>query len=378
MSYRCWAEVSLDALRNNLLILRQMVGPEIQIMTVVKADAYGHGLRQTAALLMQSGTDIFGVANLTEARNIRKVGKGWPILLLGACLPSELEQALKDEVMLTVSSEEEIRRIAEIASKLKTRAKLHLKVDTGMSRLGCPPAQALALGSLIQSLSWLQWVGIFSHFSSIDSDPRFCGTQRKRFQKILSQIEDEGITLNYRHLHNSGGVIWENRDGVNLVRPGSLVYGVIPPSPRPSPAGLKEQLIPALTWKCRVGLVKKVKKGASVSYGRTFTAETDMTIAILTAGYGDGYMRAGSGRSHVLIQGIRCPVIGRVTMDQIMVDVSQLENVDAEEEAVLIGSQGSEEIHVAELAKWSDSIPLEILTNITYRVPRIYRGAGAS
>jgi len=378
VSYRCWAEVDLDALRNNLMVLRQLAGPSVQVMTVVKADAYGHGLRQTAGLLMQSGTDIFGVANLSEAKNIRKVGRGWPILMLGACLPDEIESAIKDDVMLTISSLEEARRISEIGKKLKKKALVHLKVDTGMSRLGCRPDQLADLVSGIPSFRWVDWVGLFSHFASIDSDPRFCRTQRQRFEKALASVRAAGIPLKYIHLHNSGGVIWEPHEDVNLVRPGSLVYGIIPPSPREAPNGLFEKLVPALSWKCRVGLVKQIAKGASVSYGRTFMAEHPMKVAILTAGYGDGYMRQGSSRSHVLIQGKRCPVLGRVTMDQIIVDVSGISEPTVGEEAILIGSQGDDRIHVHELARWCNTIPLEILTNITYRVPRLYRGAGAS
>ncbi|MDA7916569.1 alanine racemase [Verrucomicrobia bacterium] len=377
-SYRCWAEVNLDALRNNLMVLRQLVDPEVKIMTVVKADAYGHGLRQTAALLMQSGTDIFGVANLTEARNIRKVGKGWPILMLGACLPSEIDNTIKDGLMVTVSCVEEANALSDAARRLRAKVQVHLKVDTGMSRLGCTPGEVLSLGQKIQALPGLKWVGIFSHFASIDSDPRFCSTQRKRFIKILNQLSEAGIHLPYRHLHNSGGVIWENQEGINLVRPGSLVYGVIPPSPRKAPVGLADKLKPALSWKCRVALIKEIPKGATVSYGRTFKANTHMSIAILTAGYGDGYMRAGSGKAEVLIKGRRCPILGRITMDQIIVDITPLKGVLTGDEVVMIGRQGEEEIHVTELAEWNNTIPLEILTNITYRVPRIYRGAAPS
>ena len=184
-SHRCWAEVDLNALRENLLWLRHRVGPAVKILTVVKADAYGHGLKQIAALLMQSGTDIFGVANLAEARAIRSVGKGWPILMLGACLPDEIETAVQEGVMPTISSLAEAKLFSASAARLRRTVELHVKVDTGMGRLGVAPENALELIEQIGQLAGLKLQGLYTHYSSVEDDAEFSRQQRKRFQKLL-------------------------------------------------------------------------------------------------------------------------------------------------------------------------------------------------
>lgn len=375
---RCWAEVDLSALRENLAWLRHRVGPQVKIMTVVKADAYGHGLKQIAALLMQSGTDIFGVANLAEAHVLRSVGQGWPVLMLGACLPDEIEAAVKDEVMPTISSIEEARLFSETAVRLRRTVELHVKVDTGMGRLGVTPEGALELIARIRELPGLKLQGLYTHYSSVEDDAGFSARQRKQFLKLLAALGVRGIQVPFIHANNSGALLHEPDTMFNLVRPGLLVYGVLPPGKRRRRPGLPQQLRPALSWKCRVSLVKEIRVGASLSYGHTFTAPEKMRVATLTAGYGDGYLRAGSQRAEVLIGGRRCRVLGRITMDQMLVDVSRVRGVRAGDEAVLIGRQGRQEITANELAVGCGTVPWEVLTNISYRVPRIYRGGHAA
>ena len=377
-SYRCWAEVDLDALRENLAWLRHRVGPSVKIMTVVKADAYGHGLKQIAALLMQSGTDVFGVANLAEARAIRSVGKGWPILMLGACLPDEIETAVRDEVMPTISSPEEARSFAAAAEKFRKTVAVQVKVDTGMGRLGVAVERPVDLIWEIQAQPALKLEGIYTHFSSAEDDAEFSRRQVARFQKIVAELAAVGIRPSLIHMNNSAALLHEPETMFNLVRPGLLVYGVVPEGRRRNESGLEKKLRPALAWKCRVGLVKEIAAGTALSYGHTFVARKKMRVATLTAGYGDGYFRAGSNRAQVLVGGRRCRVLGRVTMDQMMVDVSRVKSVAVGDEAVLIGRQGREEITAAELAGWCGTIPWEVLTNITYRVPRLYRGGSAA
>jgi len=375
---RCWTEVDLGALRENLAWLRHRVGPSVKIMTVVKADAYGHGLKQIAALLMQSGTDIFGVANLAEAQSIRSVGKGWPILMLGAALPDEVETAVRDAVMPTISTVEEAQRFARAGRKLGRTVQVHVKVDTGMGRLGAQPETVRDLIRRIRKWPNLEVQGLFTHYSSVEDDSEFTQRQAKRFQAVINELEAVGLRPPLVHANNSGALLYEPDSGFNLVRPGLLVYGIVPPGARRARTTLRHHFRPAMTWKCRVSLVKVIPQGTPLSYGHTFIAPRSMRVATLTAGYGDGYLRAGSGRASVLVRGRRCPVVGRVTMDQMIVDVSRVARVTVGDEVVLMGRQGHDEITVNEVASWFGTIPWEVLTSITYRVPRLYRGEHAA
>ena len=384
---RCWAEVDLNALRENLAWIRHRVGAGVKVITVVKADAYGHGLRQIAGLLMQSGTDVFGVANLVEAAAIRSVGKGWPILMLGACLPDEIELAIRDNVMPTLSSVAEALSFSKIATSLKKVASVQVKVDTGMGRLGVSVAEAAELIRLVQSLPNLHLVGIYTHYASAEEDAAFSREQHRRFRKVLAALFSDSdhasdIThrgqIEYLHVNNSAGILFEPSSLYNCVRPGLLVYGVTPSTNRKLPPLLKKHLRPALTWKAHVSLVKEIPARTPLSYGGSFVTRKRTRVATITAGYGDGYMRAGSNRAQVLIHGRRCPVVGRVTMDQTLVDVTRVPDIAIGDEAVLVGHQGNDCIAASELASWCNTVPWEILTNINHRVPRVYLGQHAS
>ncbi len=377
-TYRCWAEVDLAALRENLAWIRHRAGPQVKVLTVVKADAYGHGLRQIAALLMQAGTDVFGVANLDEARAIRSVGRGWPILMLGACLPWEIEPAVRDDVMPTLSSLDEAKQFSAAGAKLGKTVRAHLKVDTGMGRLGIAAERALALWEDVRWLSNLRIIGLFTHFSAPEDDAPFTQKQRGRFCELLKSILSAGAQLDLIHANNSAALLLEPATMFNCVRPGLLVYGIAPPGKRRQPLALKKNLRPALAWKCRVSLVKDIPVGATLSYGHTFTAPRAMRVATLTAGYADGYLRSGSGRAQVLIGGKVCPLLGRITMDQMLADVSRVRGVRSGDEAVLIGAQGRRRISAGEVAEWCGTVPWEVLARIGPRVPRIYRGGHAA
>jgi alanine racemase len=374
--YRCWAEVDLDALRENLAWIRHRVGAAVKIMTVVKADAYGHGLKQIAALLMQSGTDVFGVANLTEAQAIRSVGRGWPILMLGACLPFEVETAVREDVMPTISTFEEAKQFSAVATQLGKVAGLHIKIDTGMGRLGTGPKRAPELWKEIEALPGARICGLYTHFSSVEDDVDFSRAQKRQFARLLKALPHNPVE--YLHANNSGALLFEHDTHFNTVRPGLLVYGVLPRGTRKIRSELQQQVRPALSWKCRVSLVKSIARGAALSYGRSFIAPRAMRVGTITAGYGDGYLRSGGNRARVLIGGEFCRVLGRITMDQIIVDLSHLEGVKSGDEVVLIGKQGSREITANQLAEWCRTIPWEILTAITARVPRVYRGSQAA
>src|SRR5262245_50728723 len=230
--YRCWAEVDLSALRANLAWIRHRVGDAVKIITVVKADAYGHGLRQIAALLMQSGTDVFGVANLTEAVAIRSVGKGWPILMLGACLPHEIDAAVRDDVRPTISSFEEARAFNRAAAKQRKRARLHIKVDTGMGRLGIAAPHALDLVEGVRTLPHVILEGLFTHYSSAEEDRNFSRAQRRQFEALMKQLRVRKLLPPLVHANNSAALLHEPRSIYNVIRPGLLVYGIVPPGTR--------------------------------------------------------------------------------------------------------------------------------------------------
>ncbi|HKS35943.1 MAG TPA: alanine racemase, partial [Verrucomicrobiae bacterium] len=306
------------------------------------------------------------------------VGKGWPVLMLGACLPDEVESAVRDNVMPTVSSAKEATLFSAAATKLKQSVAVHIKVDTGMGRLGAAVGDAIDLIVESARLPGLEVEGIYTHYASVEDDPVFSRRQRKSFQRILGRLDDLGIHVPTLHANNSAALLHEPDTLFNLVRVGLLVYGVSPPGNRQVVAALHQQVRPALSLKCRVSLVKEISRGASISYGRTFVAPGKMRVATLTAGYGDGYPRAGSNRAQVLIGGKRCAVLGRITMDQMMVDVSKLPRVAPGDEGVLLGQQGRDAITANELALWCNTVPWEILTNISYRVTRVYRGGQAS
>ncbi len=377
-SHRCWAEVDLSALRENLAWIRHRVGPDVKIMTVVKADAYGHGLKPIAALLMQSGTDVFGVANLAEAHAIRSVGKGWPVLMLGACLPEEIPVAVRDDVRPTISSLAEAKAFAAAASRFRKVVSVHVKVDTGMGRLGVPATGARGLIAAVHQMPGLKLEGVYTHFCSVEDEAAFSRRQAAQFKTLLVELAGTGIQVPLVHADNSGGLLYEPDTIFNLVRPGLLVYGVLPPGKRSSTSALRREVHPTLSWKCRVSLVKEIPKGTCLSYGRTFVASRRMRVATLTAGYGDGYLRAGSNRAQVLIGGRRCRVLGRITMDQMLVDVARVPGVRPGDEVVLIGTQGDQRITAEALAEWFGTVPWEVLTCITYRVPRLYIGGTAA
>jgi alanine racemase len=247
-----------------------------------------------------------------------------------------------------------------------------------MGRLGVDHARAAALVPSIARLPAMKIQGLYTHYSSVEDDADFTREQSRRFQAVVAQLGASGIEIPWIHANNSGALLHEPDTLYNLVRPGLMVYGLAPEGLRPSGSDLRLHLRPALSWKCRVSFVKAVPTGTPLSYGHTVYASAAMRIATLTAGYGDGYLRACSNKAQVLIRGVRCPIVGRITMDPMLADVTQAPEASAGDEAALIGSQGHESITANELAAWMGTIPWEVFTSITYRVPRLYRGGEAS
>jgi alanine racemase len=369
---RCWAEIDLAALERNLRLIRQALPPRIRYVAVVKADAYGHGIYQTVARLMHSGADLFAVATIAEAAAVRELGPGWPILVLSALLPEEDRYVLEYELTPTISTAEEVARLDALGRSAARRIPVHLKIDTGMGRLGVWHEQALPLYQELLAAPNLQLAGIFTHFSSADTDPEFTALQRQIFLETLNSLPDLQPASLLIHADNSAGIETFSRESpFNAVRVGLLQFGIHPYA-RSLLARVRPE--PVFSFRTRVALVKELPAGTSISYGRTWTLQRPSRVAVLAAGYGDGIPRACSNRASALIRGRRCPFIGRVTMDQTIVDVTDLpESPACGDEAVLVGEQAPEQISIVEFSDWAETIPWETLTSVTKRVPRVYR-----
>ena len=368
---RCWAEIDLAALERNLRLIRASLPPQMRYVAVVKADAYGHGLHHVAARLMHAGADLFAVANITEAAALRELGPGWPILILSPLLPTEDEALADGDLAATISSEEEVVRFSTVAFAAGKRIPVHLKIDTGMSRAGIWHEEAPALYAKIVATPHLRLAGVFTHFASPDEDPAFTAEQRRRFLSTLDRCAGLRASELFIHADNSAGMeTLPGESPFNAVRIGLLQFGVLPHA---SSLLAQVRTEPVFSFHTRVGLVKRLPQGATVSYGRTHTLRRNSTLAILCAGYADGMPRAASNRAHVLIHGHRCPVLGRVTMDQTIVDVTDAPAVVCGDAAVLVGRQAGAEITLAEFSRAADTIPWETLTSVTKRVPRLYK-----
>jgi alanine racemase len=369
---RCWVEIDLAALERNLKLIRGSLPPHIRYVAVVKADAYGHGLPQVAARLMHAGADLFAVANLAEAMALRELSSDWPVLLLSPVLPDEDRYLAGHDLAATVSSPEEVARFDAAGRAAGKPVAVHLKIDTGMGRLGVWHTGAVALYAAIRSAPGVRLAGVFTHFASADDDPAFTAEQRRVFLQRLAEFPGFDPSGLFIHADNSAGLeTTPGRSVFNAVRVGLLQFGILP---HPHSLLGRVHTEPVFSFHTRVGLVKRLPAGTGISYGRTHRLQRDATVAVLTAGYGDGIARASSNRARVLINGQRCPVLGRVTMDQTIVDLTDVKgDVGSGDAVVLVGRQGGGEISITEFSDWSDTIPWETLCSVTKRVPRHYR-----
>ena len=371
---RCWAEIDLAALERNLRLIRASLPSHIKYVAVVKADAYGHGLHHTAARLMHAGADLFAVANIGEAAAIRELSSDWPILLLSPVLPDEDHYLADYDLAATVSSAAEVARFDTVGRAAGKPVAVHLKIDTGMGRMGVWHPQAAALYAQIRAATGVRLAGVFTHFASADDDPIFTEEQRRLFLATLASFPDLDLAQLFIHADNSAGLETTPGGSVfNAVRVGLLQFGILP---HPHSLLARVHTEPVFSFHTRVGLVKSLPAGTGVSYGRTHTLARDTTVALLTAGYGDGLARACSNRGHVLVNGHRCPILGRVCMDQTIVDITEVPSAArCGDPVVLIGRQDGAEIPLTEFSTWSDTIPWETLCSVTKRVPRLYRNA---
>jgi alanine racemase len=366
---RCWAEIDLAALERNLNRIRSALPPRIKYISVVKADAYGHGIHPTAARLMQSGVDLFAVANVKEAADIREMGSGWPILILGPLLKEEDSAILEYDLIPSLSNEDELNRFIELGKRKGKPQAVHFKIDTGMGRMGCWWEKASALLQKVLHTKEIDLQGVLTHFP-IPHNVDFTNLQRERFLSVIQpalQIQTDLLV----HADNSSSLqTMGHSSPFNGIRIGLLQFGVAPP--RDSLLANIE-VEPVLSFHSRLALVKNLPKGTSLSYGCETTLEKDSVIGVIAAGYGDAIPLHCGGKARGLIEGYSYPLVGRVTMDQTLIDLTQSNNPPETGSLVtLIGSQGEEKISLGELSQNGNTIEWELLCSITKRVPRIY------
>ena len=366
-----WAEIDLAAIRHNLGEIRRAVGPKVKIMAVVKAEAYGHGAAPIARAALAAGAEWLGVSSPEEGISLREQGIGAPILVFGPLQTDQVEAIVGHRLTPTICQREPAEALSRAAVENGEKIAVHLKLDTGMGRIGIPAAEALSFASWLGSLPGLTLQGVFSHLARADEDDKTHALEQVRsFRRACGELLGAGLNPSLLHLANSAAIISLPQAHFNLVRAGIMLYG-LRPSPGMDMAGV--ELRPALALKTRVVFVKRVPGGTGLSYGHIYRTSAEATIATLPIGYADGWFRSLSNKAKVLIGGRRYPIVGRICMDQCLADLGD-DGVDAGAEAVLIGRQGQEEITADEVAAAAGTINYEVVCAISDRVPRIYRG----
>ena len=362
-----YVKIDLDAIAANFDAVRQKTG--VPVMAVVKADAYGHGAVQVARLL-QDKCSFFGVSSILEAMELRQAGLTAPILILGRSPISAFPRVVREDVRPTIFCFEDAKALSEEAARQGKTARFHIAVDTGMGRIGLEPtAESADVCKAMTQLPNVIAEGIFSHFATADcADLSRAQAQAQRFREFLALLEARNVHIPIRHLDNSAGLM-NFPDHYEMVRSGIVTYGLYP-SAEVAPSLLP--LTPALQWLSRVTYVKTLPAGRPISYGGTFVTERPTTVATVSVGYADGYRRSLSGRFYVLVRGKKAPILGRICMDQMMVDVTDIPGVTPEDPVTLVGRDGEEQITVEQIAAAADSFNYEFVCGISRRVPRIY------
>lgn len=372
MLNRSWAEIDLDAIAHNVREIRRVIGRRPEIMGVVKADAYGHGVMEVARTLIHNGVTWLAVSMLDEAIQLRKQGIGVPILVLSYTDPIRAEEIIVHDVTQTVFSHDLARALSDAAVKLGRNVKIHVKIDTGMTRVGFMPGYSAVKNVVeISSLPGVIIEGLFTHFASADEkDKSYTRMQFERFMSICSELGRIGVHIPVKHACNSAGIIEFPEMHMDVVRAGIILYGLYPSEEVDRE---RIRLKPAMTLKSNVILVKDVEKDTCISYGRIFTTSRESRIATIPIGYADGYTRLLSNKGKVLVNGELAPVVGRVCMDQCMIDVTDLkQEVRVGDEVVLFGRQGEREIPVEQVAADIGTISYEVVCIIGKRIPRVY------
>jgi alanine racemase len=366
------AEINLDALEHNLALIKKSAGDTKSILAVVKADAYGHGAVRVARALADGGVDFLGVATCEEGMELRQAAIKTPIIVLGGAFPDQGPCVQDYDLIPVVYNLESAQELSRSAGAGGSQIKVHIKIDTGMGRLGIMPGQIRPFFQALSKLNGLEIHGVLTHLADTngdsDAENEFTRRQIEVFQQSIDDLSRMGIHPPYTHLANSAAIMADVSHACNLVRPGIMLYGIYPSKGMKQTLGLE----PVMRLTSRIVSLKEVPRGTTVSYGRTFTCERESRIAALPIGYADGYSRALSNRGEVLVQGKRAPVAGVVCMDMTMIDVTGIPGVALYDEVVLLGSQGTERITAQELADRTHTIPYEVLCAVSARVPRVY------
>jgi alanine racemase len=364
-----WAEVDLSALQWNFRQVRRLIGPAVKCMAVVKANAYGHGAVACSRALVRAGADVLGVATVEEGAELRAAGIKVPVVVLGITQPGEAQAILDQRLQITVTSWAQIGALLKLARVRNIRVSLHVKVDTGMGRIGVSAELAGELIHKIQKCPEARLTGVFTHFAHAGGDTQWVKLQMSRLRSVTQQL-DSGVLV---HAANSAAVIQSPETHAHMVRPGLMLYGLYPGPQLKN----RVQLKPILSWKTKIVELKKSAPGTGLSYGHTFVTRRTSRIATLPVGYADGFSRALSNRGRVLIRGQQCPVVGRVCMDMCLVDVTRVQRARVGDEAVLIGKQGQAELPAEDMAKQLHTITYEVACTIGARVPRFQAGGMA-
>jgi alanine racemase len=370
--YRSWVEVDLGRFAENWAEMKRLVGPGVKLLQVVKADAYGHGAIEISNAALKNGASFLGVANADEGVQLRVSGIAAPILILSPATGSEIDQIIKYNLTPSVSDLDFAREFQKKAHKAGIRAPLHVEVDTGMGRGGTIQTEACKVIREIASFPDLSIEGIFTHFSESEILSYYNDLQWRVFREVLEQLEADGLRIPIRHISNSGAIMNYPDYHMDMVRPGIMSYGIYP---SPETKG-KAALVPVMSFKTRVVLVKEFPEGYSIGYGRTFIARQPTRIATIPVGYGDGFGWLLSNQGEALIRGKRVPIAGRISMDMCTLDISQLPECAVGDEVVLMGEQGGERITADEIAAKTRSISYEVLCALGKRAPRVFLHEG--
>jgi len=368
-----WAEIDLDAIAHNARELKRLVGEKTELMAVVKANGYGHGAVPVAETALANGASRLAVHRTLEGVQLRRAGITAPVLIMGYTLPSDAETIVHWDLTPTVNTVEQAQALSAAASQQGKVLPIHVKVDTGMGRFGLLPREVLDFIRAISELPGLVLEGLYTHFAMADAaDKAYTLQQFRTYLEVVRQLEEAGFTIPIKHVANSAATLDLSQAHLDMVRCGIALYG-LRPSSEVEPT---IPLCPALTLKSRVARVRTLPAGSCISYGCTYTTTEPTPVALVPVGYGDGYHRLISNRGQVLIHGQRAPIVGRVCMDQFVVKVSNIPDVQQDDEVVLIGRQGDDEITAEEVATWAETINYEVTTSLLPRVARVYLKGG--
>lgn len=367
---RAWAEIDLDAIAHNVQSIKKLVG-DAKILCVVKANAYGHGFFETAKTMLENGADILGVATFEEAKQLRLSGFMQPILVLGSVHTSLASDMVRYNISATITDELLARTMSKAAIQQNKQAKFHIKIDTGMSRLGFSANdEGIKKIKEICSLPYVCLEGLFTHLACADErDRAFTDAQYEKFMYVANSLEKDGITFTYKHICNSAGVVEYPEYHLDMVRPGIIIYGLYPDE---NISRDKLDLIPAMTVKARITRIDEKEENTPVSYGATYKTSKKAKLATVPIGYADGYLRCLSGTAVMSVNGIIVPVVGRICMDQCMIDVSAVNNINVGDEVIVFGNGGDKQITLEELAAKAGTVPHEILSLTGNRTPRVF------